>query len=138
MFCSAVSVGSRLNDWNTKPTRLRRSLVSALSLSPDSSVPPIRTEPEVTLSRPARQCMSVDFPEPDGPMIAVNSPAAKATVTPLRARTAVSPDPYTLTMSAAATAVPAGASTGMRPSVGVMRPRQPVGTRAGSVVHPER
>ena len=25
MFCSAVSVGSRLNDWKTKPTRSRRS-----------------------------------------------------------------------------------------------------------------
>ena len=32
------------------------------------------TEPDVTVSRPARQCIRVDLPEPDGPMIAVNSP----------------------------------------------------------------
>jgi len=55
MFCSAVSAGSRLNDWKTKPTRLRRSRVSARSDSPDSSAAPILTEPEVGVSRPARQ-----------------------------------------------------------------------------------
>lgn len=85
IFCSAVSVGSRLNDWKTNPTRLRRSRVSARSPNWEISVSPIRTEPEVGVSSPARQCMSVDLPEPDGPMIAVNSAAAKDAVTPSRA-----------------------------------------------------
>ena len=37
--------------------------------------------------------MSVDFPEPDGPMIAVYCPGGKATLTSSRATTRVSPDP---------------------------------------------
>ena len=51
----------------------------------------MNTAPYVSVSSPARQCISVDLPEPDGPMIAVNLPASKATVTPSRARTSVSP-----------------------------------------------
>lgn len=39
------------------------------------------------------QCISVDFPDPDGPMIAVNSPFPSSTVMPSRAWTAVTPDP---------------------------------------------
>ena len=39
------------------------------------------------------QCMSVDLPEPDGPMIAVNCPRAKSHVTASRATTRVSPEP---------------------------------------------
>ena len=54
------------------------------------------TWPVVRVSRPATQCMSVDFPEPDGPMIAVKRSGSNATETSSRARTAVSPLPYTL------------------------------------------
>ncbi len=36
--------------------------------------------PDVTVSRPARQCIRVDLPEPDGPMMAVNSPAPQVDV----------------------------------------------------------
>ncbi len=72
MFSSAVSVGTRLNDWNTNPMRSRRSWVMRLSDRLVSSMSPMRTDPEVTLSRPARQCIRVDLPDPDGPMIAVN------------------------------------------------------------------
>ena len=39
------------------------------------------------------QCISVDLPEPDGPMMAVNSPGANSTVTLSRATTLVSPAP---------------------------------------------
>ena len=35
MFSSAVSVGMRLNDWNTKPMRSRRRIVSSFSDIPD-------------------------------------------------------------------------------------------------------
>ena len=34
----------------------------------------MRTVPVVSLSRPATLCISVLLPEPDGPMMAVNSP----------------------------------------------------------------
>ena len=37
--------------------------------------------------------MSVDFPDPDGPMTAANWPFGKSTVTPRRASTAASPAP---------------------------------------------
>ena len=39
------------------------------------------------------QCISVDLPEPDGPMTAVNRPVGISTVTSSRAITAVSPEP---------------------------------------------
>ena len=39
------------------------------------------------------QCMSVDFPEPDGPMTAVKRPCSNSTLMPSRARTMASPLP---------------------------------------------
>ena len=39
------------------------------------------------------QCISVDLPDPDGPMMAVNSPATNSTETPSRAATEASPSP---------------------------------------------
>ena len=72
MFSRAVSVGTRLNAWKTKPIRSRRSSVIALSSSEPRSTSAESTSPEVSRSRPARQCSSVDLPDPDGPMIAVN------------------------------------------------------------------
>ena len=93
MFSSAVRVGIRLNAWKTKPTFSRRSVVSALSLSPASPVPSTTASPEVGVSRAARQCISVDLPEPDGPMMAVNSPFMRSTLTPSRALTSASSDP---------------------------------------------
>src|ERR1039458_4515080 len=59
----------------------------------------MNVSPEVSRSSPARQWRSVDFPDPDAPMIAVNCRAAKSALIPSRARTAVSPRPYTLTPS---------------------------------------
>ena len=38
------------------------------------SVSPMSTVPEVRWSSPATLCISVDLPEPDGPMIAVKRP----------------------------------------------------------------
>ena len=71
MFSSAVSIGSRLKNWKTKPMCSRRSRVSRASLIPVISTPAIETLPASGLSRPARICISVDLPEPDGPMTAV-------------------------------------------------------------------
>ncbi len=92
-FSSAVSVGSRLNCWKTKPTRSRRRAVSCLSVIPVSDASPTTTSPLSALSRPARQCISVDLPEPDGPITAVKRLFSKDRVTPSRAVTAVSPLP---------------------------------------------
>src|SRR5215213_8031633 len=83
-----------------KPTASRRSVVRASSLSAHSSVSPIHTCPDVGRSRPARQCMNVDLPEPDGPITAVKRPFCTSTLTPPSAVTVVSPDPYTLVSAA--------------------------------------
>jgi len=93
MFSSAVSTGIRLKNWKMKPSLSRRSLVRSPSSRPEISVPSSCTVPEVGRSRPARMCMSVDLPEPDGPMIALKRPRSKETDTPSRASTAASPSP---------------------------------------------
>src|SRR5215207_3593833 len=92
-FSCAVSVGSRLNDWKTKPMCRRRSFVSCRSPMAEISSSPIRTVPEVGRSRPASRCISVDLPEPDGPITAVNWPEGTSSDTPRRASTADSPAP---------------------------------------------
>ena len=93
MFSSAVRTGIRLKNWKTKPSLSRRSIVSSSSDSRVISTPSIQTEPPVGRSSPARMCMSVDLPEPDGPMIAVKRPRSNPSVTPSRASTAASPCP---------------------------------------------
>ena len=93
MFSCAVRVGIRLKAWKTNPIRSRRNAVSALSLRPASEMPSTSMVPAVGLSSAARQCISVDLPEPEGPMIAVNFPASRSTVTPARAWTSDWPDP---------------------------------------------
>jgi hypothetical protein len=82
-----------LNDWNTKPMCSRRSLVSALSLIVVMSSAPMWTVPALARSRPASRCISVDLPEPDGPMMAVNWPGGTSMLTPRSASTAASPEP---------------------------------------------
>ena len=72
MFSIAVRVGTRLNAWKTNPIRSRRIRVSSLSPNVLRSASPMNTRPAVAWSNAARQCISVDFPEPDGPMMAVN------------------------------------------------------------------
>ena len=54
MFSIAVSVGTRLKDWKTKPIRSRRSAVIFLSDRPASSMSPIDTEPDVTAVQPGQ------------------------------------------------------------------------------------
>jgi hypothetical protein len=93
MFSPAVRVGTRLNAWKTKPTRSRRKRVSRRSERVPSSTPSMKTLPAVSESRPAVQCMSVDLPDPDGPMMAVKRLAGNPTVTSSSATTAVSPSP---------------------------------------------
>ena len=93
MFSRALSVGTRLNAWKTKPSLSRLSSVRSRSDIAVMSSPSMKTFPDVSVSSPAMQCIRVDFPDPDGPIIAVNSPAPNAASTPSRARTSASPLP---------------------------------------------
>jgi len=93
MLSAAVRAGSRLYAWNTKPTRSRRSRVSRRSGSVVISVPPIHTCPPSALSSPAMQCISVDLPDPDGPMMAVKVPVPISRQTWSSAVTRVGPSP---------------------------------------------
>ena len=93
MFSAAVSVGTRLNAWKMNPTLSRRARVLPFSSSAESSRSPSHTCPEVSESSPARQCMRVDLPEPEGPMMAVKTPAANSASMPSSARTSASPTP---------------------------------------------
>src|SRR5918996_2428223 len=86
-----------------KPTWRRRSLVRSVSPSAPISVESIQTSPAVGRSRPARRCIKVDLPEPDGPITAVNWPSMIASETPRRGSTAVSPSPKRRLSSRAAT-----------------------------------
>ena len=71
MFFAALIVGTRLKAWKTKPTWSRRRIVSRWSLSVLRSTSPMKALPDVRVSSPATQCSKVDFPEPEGPMMAV-------------------------------------------------------------------
>src|SRR5919197_2137057 len=130
MFSRASRTGSRLKDWKTKPTLSRRSSVRRLSSRSTSSTPSSTTDPLVGRSRPARMCINVDFPEPEGPMIAVKRPAGKPTVTPSSARTAAWPSPYTRTTSAADTS--RGSGRFMPGNVGVRTERRSAAFRTRS------
>jgi hypothetical protein len=72
MFSCAVRTGTRLKDWKTNPSLSRRSCVSFLSSRLASSTPSTTTEPDVGVSSPANRCMSVDLPDPEGPITAVS------------------------------------------------------------------
>src|SRR5699024_7476119 len=93
MFSRAVSAGIRLNSWKTKPTRSRRTTASLLSGSSSSLVSPSRTVPAVGRTRPAAHFSSVLFPDPEGPMTAVNVPCSKVQLTSRSAATATPPSP---------------------------------------------
>ena len=102
-FSSAFNIGSRLKNWKMNPMCCRRSPVSSVSFSFEIFVPAMLTSPLVGLSRPARMCIRVDFPDPDGPITAVRFPSATSSETPRSASTAVSPWPYRRDSSCAAT-----------------------------------
>ena len=102
----AVGAGlSKVTEFTTGVTNL---LQTAKNLLPDeaaaiddvlavtnvvSSLPSSVTVPLVGRSSPASRCMSVDLPDPEGPMMAVNAPAGKSTLTWSSAVTAAPPSP---------------------------------------------
>ena len=66
MFSSAVSVGSRLNDWKTKPSRSRRRIVRSRSESDAIG----RADEHLTAGegvQAGQAVHQVDLPEPEGP-----------------------------------------------------------------------
>src|SRR3569623_2394020 len=73
-FSSAVRLGSRWNDWNTKPTRAARNWARPSSSRAESSQPTKNTRPVVGRSRPASRPCSVDLPAPEAPTTATASP----------------------------------------------------------------
>ena len=66
------------------PMWRRRMRASSSSLFPVIVSPAMLISPSSATSSPAMRLSSVDFPQPDGPMIATNSPAATSRSTPRR------------------------------------------------------
>ena len=82
-FWKAVSTGSRLKDWKTKPTFRERHSASCAGVIALTSAPPTRMLPLVGLSSPAMRLSSVDLPEPEGPMSAVKVPCSMSIDSPV-------------------------------------------------------
>ena len=74
-----------------KPTLRRRTTVTWLSFNRDSGWPASVISPSLGPSSPPNRCSSVDLPEPEGPMMATNSPLFTTRFTPSRAFTNTSP-----------------------------------------------
>ena len=81
MFSSMVRVSSRLKSWNTKPSRSRRNLASSISDKSAALTPSRRIFPALMTSMVEMQLSRVVLPEPEGPMIARNSPASTSKLT---------------------------------------------------------
>src|SRR6202023_2636680 len=79
--------------------RRLRMLASSRSFMLLTSSPAKRYSPLVGMSRQPRMCMSVDSPEPEGPITARKSPSFTVSDTASTARTSASPSPYTLQTS---------------------------------------
>ena len=76
MFSRMVSVSTRLKSWKTKPSSLRRNSAASDSLRCEMSRPPMRISPELSGRMPEMRLSSVDFPDPEAPMMAMNSPSS--------------------------------------------------------------
>ena len=76
-----VMSSSRLKNWKIIPTRRRRYRARPVSLSVSTRWPPTVTAPLVGRSSPAIRLSSVDFPLPEGPMIATDSPRETSMLT---------------------------------------------------------
>ncbi len=106
---AAVSSGTSCPNWNTKPNAVRRSSVRRASFIWSSRWPSKMTSPSSGRKMPARQCSSVDLPEPLGPMMARISPAAAPTL----ASRSAGVWPNDLTTSRASIRQPPPARTGV-------------------------
>ncbi|MNC95051.1 hypothetical protein D3C83_120640 [compost metagenome] len=82
-----------MKPWNTKPMLRLRTVASSSLLICETFFPSRTYWPLVGRSRQPSTFMKVDLPEPDGPMMATNSPRSISTLTPSRARTSGASDP---------------------------------------------
>ena len=73
--------GTRWNVWKTNPSSALRTFARAASEYDSTFRPFSVTDPFVGASRSPITWRSVDFPEPDGPMIDTNSPSATSRLT---------------------------------------------------------
>ena len=78
--------GSRLNVWKTNPISLLRTRASASSDIFETSWPLSQYSPAFGVSRQPMMFMSVDLPEPDGPMMATYSLRADGEIDAAQAR----------------------------------------------------
>ncbi len=83
--------GKRLKDWKTKPIFSRRMSASSSSVKEAMFLPSMKYSPEVGVSKAPKICIRVDLPEPEGPMMATNSPSFTEKVTPFKACVEASP-----------------------------------------------
>jgi hypothetical protein len=83
-FRSAVIAGRRLYIWKTNPTWRARHAVSFPSERLEIVTPSTAIVPEVGRSSPPIRFRRVDFPDPDGPIRARNSPWATVRASPSR------------------------------------------------------
>src|SRR5438309_2323395 len=67
-------------------------------LGPDCSTPPTRTVPSSARSKPATMFIRVDFPQPDGPTMATNSPSSTLKLTSSITGSALLPEAKLLRM----------------------------------------
>src|ERR1700730_4778212 len=79
---STERLGIRLNCWNTRPSRSRRSSARPASESAVTSASSSLISPLSAASSPAIRCSSVLLPEPDSPVSATRSPGATSRLTP--------------------------------------------------------
>ena len=98
-FRRAVVRARRLNCWKTNPILRLRIFASAFSSSRATCSPSSSYEPDVGRSRQPMTFISVDLPDPEGPMIATISPAPTCSETPLSTVRSSPPVLYVLTMS---------------------------------------
>jgi hypothetical protein len=85
MLSAAVSSGTSCPNWNTNPNAVRRSSVRLVSSIWSSRWPSKVISPSSGTKMPARQCSSVDLPDPLGPITASISPASTCTSAPRKA-----------------------------------------------------
>ncbi len=103
-FSCAVSTGSRLKFWNTKPSRRARKSDSASSERRPTSSPATTMRPRSGRSTQPTRFSSVDFPLPDAPAITVNLPSRISSVTSRSAVTLTEPIRYDFSTASSFTA----------------------------------
>ena len=86
-FSRAVSDGTRLKAWKTKPTVRWRYVLIAVPLSFSTDVPATRTVPSVGRRIPPRTDSNEVFPHPEGPSSTTSSPALASRSRPSIGRT---------------------------------------------------